>query len=347
MKTLSYKSAGVDIDAKSGTIPKIIELTRKTFSKNVLGDIGLFGGLYSIKDTILGMEEPVLVSSTDGVGTKLKIAFLMNKHDTVGIDIVSHCVNDILVHGAKPLFFMDYLAIGKLEQDIVIKILEGLTEGCRNSNCALIGGETAEMPGFYPNGEYDLAGFISGIVDKVKIIKGQQIRAGDILLGLASSGLHTNGFSLARKILFEIDGYKVSDRLECLGKTIGEELLTPHKSYAKVILPILDTKPVISGMIHITGGGFYDNISRILPADLSALIDKQSWAIPPIFQLLQKDGNISEEEMYRVFNMGIGMILVVSPNNADYVKNELINHGEAVFEIGKIISGKQQVLIIK
>lgn len=348
MRPETYKSAGVDIHAKSSTLAKLKSLTRSTFSKDVLSDIGLFGGFFSIKDISSQFKHPVLVSSADGVGTKLKIAFLMNQHDTVGRDIVSHCVNDILVQGARPLFFMDYIATGKLKPKVVLDIVKGLARGCRDAGCSLIGGETAEMPGFYSDGEYDLAGFIVGIVDKSKIIDGKMIKAGDVVLGLVSSGLHTNGYSLARKILIDIYKYKVTDYIESLGTTVGKELLKTHRCYSKSILPIVyHNRHLIKGMAHITGGGFFDNIPRILPQNVSVKINKNSFPILPIFQLLQKDGNIPDEEMYHVFNMGIGMVLIVAKEHADTIIKQLKQKKEKVYCIGEVIKGNRKVHIHK
>ena len=345
MEPITYKSAGVDIAAKSSTLKALKALTRSTFTPRVLSDIGLFGGLYSIKELAAEMEHPVLVSSVDGVGTKLKLAFLTGKHDTVGIDIVSHCVDDILVQGARPLFFMDYIATGKLDPKVIEEIAIGLAAGCRQAGCSLIGGETAEMPGFYPDGEYDLAGFIVGVVDKNKIIDGKSIRPGDIVLGLASSGLHTNGYSLARKILFDVDGYKVTDTIEALGTTVSEALLTPHRCYAPPVFKVLEQGLEIKGMAHLTGGGFYDNIPRILPDNVDVQIQNGSWPVLPIFQLLQKDGNVPFEEMHHVFNMGIGLVLVVSPDKADVIKTVLESSGEKVYQIGKITEGQKKVTV--
>ena len=347
---LTYKSAGVDIEAKTATLKGIKQLTRSTFSPQVLSDIGLFGGLYSAKEFSDTMQHPVLVSSVDGVGTKLKIAFMSNKHDTVGIDIVSHCVDDILVQGARPLFFMDYVATGKLDPKVIEEIVTGLAAGCRNAGCSLIGGETAEMPGFYPDGEYDLAGFIVGVVDKNKIIDGKSIQSGDVVLGIASSGLHTNGYSLARKILFDVDGYKVDQRIESLGQTVGEELLTPHRCYAKSVFHVIDSapaaeSPIIKGMAHLTGGGFYDNIPRVLPENVNVKIQDGSWPVLPIFQLLQKDGNVPYEEMHHVFNMGIGLVVITAEENAEQVQQLLIDAGEKCYQIGKVVPGKKKVFI--
>ncbi len=345
MEPITYKSAGVDIAAKSSTISRLKDYTRSTFNPEVLCDIGLFGGLYSAKGLADKMNHPVLVSSVDGVGTKLKIAFMLDKHNTVGIDIVSHCVDDILVQGARPLFFMDYIATGKLEPRVIEGLVEGLAAGCREAGCALIGGETAEMPGFYPVGEYDLAGFIVGAVDKDKLIDGKSIKPGDVVLGLASSGLHTNGYSLARKILLEVDGYKVTDPVEALGRTVGEELLETHRCYARSVFQVLDKGMEIKGMAHLTGGGFYDNIPRILPDNIDVKIKSGAWPVLPIFQLLQKDGNVPFEEMHHVFNMGIGLVVIVAPDQAEAVKAELETAGEKVYTIGNTVEGSQKAFV--
>ncbi|MDI6782874.1 MAG: phosphoribosylformylglycinamidine cyclo-ligase [bacterium] len=361
--TLTYKDAGVDTAAKNLLLSKIKKYARATFTPGVVSDLGLFGGLFSINKTAVSdgsrYQDPILVSSVDGVGTKLKLAFLMNKHGTVGIDIVSHCVNDILVQGATPLFFMDYIATGKLEPEILESVIRGIADGCKQAGCALIGGETAEMPGFYPPGEYDLAGFIVGVVDRAQIIDGKTIKPGDKVIGLDSSGLHTNGYSLARKIIFEIAQYKHTDYIESLGTTIGEALLTPHKCYAKSILSILYPKKLQSGkkskicnlkstikaMAHITGGGFYDNIPRILPDNVSVTIDKSSWQIPSIFWLLQNDGELPDREMFWTFNMGIGLVLIVSESDVDYITLELSKLGETPHIIGEVIKGHKEVII--
>ena len=341
-KKINYKTSGVDIDRADLAKKRIKNLVRTTFSKNVLTDIGSFGGFYALikKD----YHDPVLVSSADGVGTKLKIAFQMNKHNTVGEDLVNHCVNDILVHNAKPLFFLDYIATGKLFPVVIEEIVKGLVRGCKKNNCSLIGGETAEMPDFYKPDEYDLAGFIVGIVERKKIIDGSKIVPGDLILGLGSNGLHTNGYSLARKVIFEIGKYKVTDGVKELRNTIGKELLKVHRSYARPIFKVLE-KYQIKGMAHITGGGIPGNLIRILPEGCQARIDASSWRILPIFNFIQRLGNIEKIEMFRVFNMGIGLILVVSKNNIEKIKKELQRSGEKVFEIGKVVSGKREVTL--
>jgi phosphoribosylformylglycinamidine cyclo-ligase len=342
-KEIDYKTSGVDIDRADLAKKRIKNLVRATFSKNVLADIGSFGGFYAL--TKKDYKDPVLVSSADGVGTKLKIAFQMNKHDTVGEDLVNHCVNDILVHGARPLFFLDYIATGKLYPTVIEQIVKGLVRGCSKNNCSLIGGETAEMPDFYEPEEYDLAGFIVGIVEKKKIIDGSKISPGDLLLGLGSNGLHTNGYSLARKVLFGVKKYKVRDHVKGLRDELGKELLKTHRSYAWPILKILE-KHQIKGMAHITGGGIPGNLIRILPEGCQARVNVSSWKIPRIFDFIQKAGNIESEEMFRVFNMGIGLILVVSKKNAEKVKSDLQRYEEKVFRIGEIVSGKREVKLL-
>ena len=311
----AYTQAGVNIKAAAKAKKLIGKLAQATLCPEVLSGVGFFGGLFEVK----GYNQPVLVSSVDGVGTKLKIASALGRHDTIGIDIVNHCVNDILTCGAEPLFFLDYIAIGKLVTEKVAAIARGLAWACREVGCALIGGETAEMPGLYTGEDYDLAGFIVGVVEKTKIIQGKTIVAGDSLIGLPSSGLHTNGYSLARKIFGEIkkalDVYYPE-----LGRTLGEELLEPHRCYYKELKPLL---PVIKGMAHITGGGLIDNVPRILPQSVAARFDSQSWTVPPIFKLIQGRGNVDLGEMYRVFNMGIGMVVICSPDNVDKLTQAL------------------------
>src|SRR5882724_36287 len=338
---IAYSDAGVDIDAATRTTDKIKELARRTFNERTLSEIGSFGGMYD--GSFPEVRQPVLVASADGVGTKLKIAFLAGIHNTVGRDLVNHCVNDILVQGARPLFFLDYIATGKLSPETVAGIVEGIANGCRENGCVLLGGETAEMPGFYAEGEYDIAGFIVGVVDKDKIIDGKQIGAGDILLALPSVGLHTNGYSLARKLFFEVAGYEVNTRLEELNMTVGDALLQPHVSYLKSLDGLLDSG-MIKGLAHITGGGLTDNIPRILPRGTAVEIKKASWPILSVFRLMQKIGNVSEAEMFRTFNMGLGMVIVTSQSAADRVKSYLKQHNEQVYEIGRVIEGQQNVL---
>ncbi|CUS78419.1 phosphoribosylformylglycinamidine cyclo-ligase [Candidatus Kryptonium thompsonii] len=329
MKT--YKDAGVDIDLAEKLVQKIKQLARKTFNERVLADIGLFGAFYDVK--FEEYKHPVLVSSVDGVGTKLKIAFLVNKHDTIGQDLVNHCVNDILVCGAKPLFFLDYFATGKLNIDVAEQVIYGLAKACEENNCTLIGGETAEMPGFYQEGEYDLAGTIVGIVEKEKIIKGDKVKDGDILIALPSTGLHTNGYSLARMILLE--KFKIDEFIPELNTTLAEELLKIHRSYLKPILKLLD-KFEIHAMAHITGGGIIGNTKRVVPETLKIKIYWDSWERPAIFNLIQKLGNVPEEDMRRTFNLGIGLILIVDKNDADKIINELKLLNENPFIIGEI-----------
>ncbi|MDQ1266248.1 MAG: phosphoribosylformylglycinamidine cyclo-ligase [Bacteroidota bacterium] len=321
MSENTYKAAGVDIEAGDETVRRIKKHVKQTFNKSVLSDIGLFGGFF--EPDFSGYEKPVLVASTDGVGTKLKIAFLTGKHDTVGQCLVNHCVNDILCCGAKPLFFLDYFAVGKLEPDIAEQVIKGFSIACRENGCALIGGETAEMPSFYQPGEYDISGTIVGIVDKSKIVDGKNINAGDVLIGLPSNGLHTNGYSLARAVLLK--NYKVDKYFDEMGKTLGEVLLDVHKSYLNIVYPALE-KNLIKGISHITGGGIIGNTSRIIPKGLELKIDWGSWALPPIFRMIQSEGKISDDEMRHVFNLGIGMILVSSKENAEKLLESLKNH---------------------
>lgn len=333
---LTYADAGVDIEAGNRAVSLIRQAVKSTFRPEVLTDIGGFGGLFSLNTS--RCRQPVLVSGTDGVGTKLKVAMLMNKHDTIGIDAVAMCANDILTQGAEPLFFLDYLAVGKLVPEKVASIVSGVAEGCRLAGCALIGGETAEMPGLYGEEEYDLAGFIVGIVDKNNIIDGKTIQPGDILIGLPSSGLHSNGYSLARKALFERAGYTVDTYLEELGRTVGEELLEPTRIYVQTILPLLKQFK-IKGLAHITGGGIIDNIPRMLPDGLGAEIQKNSWNIHPIFELIKEIAAAGDTEMLRTFNMGIGMVTAVSPLDADGIIKWLAEKGEKAFCIGRVIQG--------
>jgi phosphoribosylformylglycinamidine cyclo-ligase len=339
---LDYKSAGVDIDAGNETVRRIKKLAQATFTPGVLSDIGSFGGLFKL-DTG-AFNEPVLVSSADGVGTKLKVAFMANRHRTIGADLVNHCVNDILVQGATPLFFLDYLATGKLSPDVAEQIVEGLANACRDNGCALLGGETAEMPGFYADGEYDVAGFIVGAVDRSRLIDGRSIAAGDVLLGLPSSGLHTNGYSLARKIAFDELKLKVDSHLPELGETVGEAFLRTHRSYLPVIKPLLG-RGMIKGMAHITGGGITENLPRVLPSGTAARVNRTAWRVPPIFRWLGEAGRVPEYDLRRALNMGIGMILVVAVGDVDAVRKDLLDAGEAnAVVIGDIVSGAQEVI---
>jgi phosphoribosylformylglycinamidine cyclo-ligase len=337
---MTYAEAGVDIDAGAEAKRRIKDMVGNTFTPSVLTDIGSFGALYRLaKDR---WQDPLLVSSCDGVGTKLKLAFMTGIHDTVGYDLVSHCVSDIMVQGAKPLFFLDYIACGHLDPGTVEQIVAGLVRGCRETGCALIGGETAEMPDFYSKGEYDLAGFIVGVVERSKLLDGTGIRPGDRLLGLPSLGLHTNGYSLARRLFFERLEMGVHDSVTELNATVGELLLAPHRSYFALVEPLLDAS-LVRGMAHITGGGITDNLPRILPDGTAARVQKGSWPILPLFQFIQEKGGVSEDEMFRTFNMGIGMILVVSEEDAPRVTEQLQSRGEECFDIGCIIQGDNGV----
>lgn len=344
MNEFSYRDAGVDIDAANQAKDRIKRLARATFTPNVMTEIGSFGGMF--RADFSQMKEPVLVSSADGVGTKLRVAFMTGTHNTVGYDLVCHCVNDILVQGARPLFFLDYIAAGKLVPDTVASVIEGLARGCKEAGCALIGGETAEMPGFYADGEYDVAGFIVGAVDRPNIIDGTRITPGDVLIGLPSVGLHTNGYSLARKLFFEVAGYSVNTPVDELGCTASEELLKPHRTYLAAIEGLLETG-VIKGLAHITGGGLLENIPRILPVGTAAAINAGSWPVLPVFNLLAKIGRLPDSEMYRTFNMGIGMIVVASGDEAGVVRAHLDAKGDAYYEIGRIIEGDRSVSVAK
>ena len=338
---MDYKSSGVDIDAGNETVRRIKTLAKSTFTPSVLSEIGSFGGLFKL-DTA-AWKEPVLVSSADGVGTKLKVAFMACEHRTIGADLVNHCVNDILVQGAVPLFFLDYLATGRLQPDVAEHIVEGIARGCRDNGCALLGGETAEMPGFYHDGEYDVAGFIVGAVDRANLIDGRAIAPGDALIGLPSSGLHTNGYSLARKIAFDELKLAVDSHVPDLGETVGQALLRPHRSYLPVIRPLLG-RGLIKGMAHITGGGITDNLPRVLPAGTAARVVRTSWRVPAIFRWLGESGRVPEYDLRRALNMGIGLILVVAAKDVDAVRKDLLNAGEAnSVTIGEIVKGDQDV----
>jgi phosphoribosylformylglycinamidine cyclo-ligase len=342
---LTYRDAGVDIDAANEAVHRMREHVRSTFTPQVLTDIGSFGGMFALSG-IEGYSEPVLVSSIDGVGTKVKIAAQLGSHSSIGQDLVNHCVNDILVQGARPLFFLDYFGTGRLVPVVAEEIIRGLSEACKAVGCALIGGETAEMPGLYPEGEYDLVGCIVGIVDRNRIIDGTKVAPGDTVIGLASNGLHTNGFSLARKALLEgPEPFSLYQHIPCLGRTLGEELLAIHRCYAPAILPLL-TSFDIHAMAHITGGGFYENIPRVVPPHCSITIDRRSWKVPPIFTLIQEKGGVPEPEMYRTFNMGIGMVLIVPPDQAPLIVNYLNEAGEVASIIGDIRQGVHEVIII-
>ncbi len=328
---MKYSDAGVDIDRGDEVVRRIKKHVRTTFNANVLTDIGSFGGLYALT----GYKNPVLVAGTDGVGTKLKIAFLTDKHDTVGIDLVAMSVNDVLVQGARPLFFLDYVASGRLKPEVIETIVAGIAEGCRQSECALLGGETAEMPGFYAENEYDLAGFAVGACEREKVITGEKTKAGDVVIGIASTGVHSNGYSLARKALID---EKNPDN------AVLQTLLTPTKIYVKSVLAVLD-KIDVHAMVHITGGGFYDNIPRVLNPDQDVYIQKGTWEVLPVFQEIMKKGPVEEREMFRTFNMGIGFMIIVDPADADTVISILHNYGEAASLIGNVRKGTQKVVI--
>lgn len=331
----TYKKAGVDIAAGNEAVRLMGAAVRSTFRPEVLSDIGGFGGLFALD--VHKYREPVLVSGADGVGTKLKVAFMANKHDTVGQDAVAMCVNDILVQGAEPLFFLDYLAVGRLDPAKVAEVVDGVAAGCRLAGCALLGGETAEMPGFYKDGEYDLAGFAVGVVERQKIVNGSGTQAGDLVIGLPATGLHSNGFSLAREIFFESVGWSLGRYIPEFGKTLGEELLTPTKIYVKAVLELLAKTPV-RGMAHITGGGLLENVPRCLPPGLGVSLKRQAWTIPHVFTLLQRLGSVSEEEMFRTFNMGIGFVLIVAKEDADKALTVLKGQGEDPLLLGEVVS---------
>ena len=338
---VTYADAGVDIDRANRTKKRIKYLAHKTFTRSVLSEIGGFGGLFAVDKQ--KWVDPVLVSSVDGVGTKLRIAFEMDVHHTIGADLVNHCVNDIAVQGATPLFFMDYLATGKLEPEIAEKVIEGLAEACKHNGCALIGGETAEMPGFYADGEYDLAGFIVGAVERERIVTGKTVEVGDVILGLASNGLHTNGYSLARKLLFEVGKYTLDSYVNELKGKVGNELLRTHKSYWPAIKRLVDGE-CVSAMAHITGGGITENLPRVLPRGVAAVIEMGSWQVPPIFEHLQQLGNVPQEEMLRTFNMGLGMLLVVPSKKFKKAQTVLERAGEKAFTVGRIVKGDRKVM---
>ena len=339
--TITYADAGVDIDRANRTKKRIKYLAHKTFTRNVLSEIGGFGALFAIDKT--KYLDPVLVSSVDGVGTKLKIAFEMGLHHTIGADLVNHCVNDIAVQGAAPLFFMDYLATGKLEPEVAEKIIEGLADACKHNGCALIGGETAEMPGFYPDGEYDLAGFIVGVVERERIITGKTVEVGDVILGLASNGLHTNGYSLARKLFFEIAGYTPDTYVNEIKGKVGNELMQTHRSYWPAIKKLVAAESV-SAMAHITGGGITGNLPRVLPRGTAAVVEIGSWPSLPIFEHLQKLGNVPQDEMLRTFNMGLGMLLVVPSKKFKKAQSVLERVGEKAYTVGRIVKGDRKVM---
>lgn len=329
--SISYKDTGVDITGGNEAKERIKKIVRRTFDGNVLSDIGLFGGLYAAPK---GYRQPVLVSSTDGVGTKLRVAFMLNRHDTVGQDLVHHCVNDILACGARPMFFLDYLGLGKLEDGIVEALVSGLAKACKENRCALIGGETAQMPGFYADGEYDMAGTIVGIVERKNLIDGSTIRKGDVMIGLPSNGLHTNGYSLARKVLLE--KYSLNDVVPELGHSLGDELIRVHKSYLKPVAAVLE-KTNVKGISHITGGGMIENTQRILPRGCRMKIDWSSWEMPAVFELIHQIGQVSYDEMIRTFNLGVGMILIVDKRSVDTTLRILKKKREPGFVLGEIV----------
>jgi phosphoribosylformylglycinamidine cyclo-ligase len=336
----SYRDSGVDIDAQDEALREVRRIARDTYTPGVLSDIGSFGGLF--RGTFEGIDAPILVSSTDGVGTKLRVAQAMKIHDTVGYDLVSHCVNDILVQGARPLFFLDYYATGKLRPPVMTDVVRGMARACKENGCALIGGETAEMPGFYSDDDYDVAGFILGVVDSAKLIDGKAVREGDVLIGLPSVGLHTNGYSLARKVLFDQLGYDHQSIVPGIGK-IGEALLAPHISYLKPLLPLVEER-ALHALAHITGGGLTDNVPRVLPETLDARIKLGSWPVLPLFRFIFEKGNVDRDEMLRVFNMGIGMVLMVAPDAVERVAKHCTQIGQAYYFIGNVVKGSGRVV---
>jgi phosphoribosylformylglycinamidine cyclo-ligase len=333
VSTIDYRQSGVDIDAGNEAVRRIKALARATYTPGVVSGVGSFGGLFALDGAV---ADPVLVASADGVGTKLKVAFMAGIHDTIGVDLVNHCVNDILVQGARPLFFLDYLATGRLSPDVAEQIVRGMARACEENGCALLGGETAEMPGFYKDGEYDVAGFIVGLVSRAKIVNGSGVVAGDRLIALPSSGLHTNGYSLARRIVFETLGLGVDSYVDELGETAGAALLRPHRSYLKLITPLLDAG-IIKGMAHITGGGITENLPRTLPEGRSFTLDRASWTVPPLFTWLQRAGGIDDAEMLRAFNMGVGLILVCDSRGADAALSSLHAAGEPAWHLGAVV----------
>jgi len=343
LKNSRYASAGVDIDAKAQALAQARAAIRSTFTPAVLGDVGGFGGLF--RPDFSGFREPVLVASTDGVGTKLKVAIETGRHDTCGADLVNHCVNDILVQGARPLFFLDYVAAGKLDSAVLAAVIAGVARGCRENGTALLGGETAEMPGFYAPGEYDLAGTIVGVVERARILDGSRVRPGDVAIGLPSAGLHTNGYSLARKVLFEELGRKPGEKLKELeGLSIADALLAPHLSYLGALEPLL-AEDLVAAMAHITGGGFYDNIPRVLPDNVDIVIRSGAWPVPPIFEVLEREGRVSFEEMHKVFNMGIGMVVLVAAAQVPRVADLWTRAGQRFYLIGNVKPGSRRVLV--
>ena len=334
---LTYEQSGVNINAGSESVERIKKYVQKTFDKHVLTGIGSFGSLYDLAEITRLYKHPVLVQSTDSVGTKVMIAAMMRRYDTIGRDLVAHCSNDILAMGAKPLTLLDYIATSAVSPDLIEDIVKGVAEGCREAGISLVGGETAELPGVYQKDEFDLAGAVAGVVEKDKIITGKTIKPGDVVLGFASSGLHTNGYSLARKLLFELGGYTVDSRIPELEKTVGETLLRPHINYIKPVHALLEAGVAIKGIAHITGGGFIDNIPRILPDGTAVEIKKGSWPVPPIFTVMQRLGSLEEKELYRTFNMGVGMVVVVSVEDREIIKETLQERSQLVYEIGQVV----------
>ena len=333
---LSYRDAGVDLDVAERAKEGLKALVASTRDENTLSELGAFGGLYAVPGDL---DAPVLVSSADGVGTKLKVAFAADRHDTVGECLVNHCVNDILVQGARPIFFLDYLATGDMDEHVVQEIVRGVATGCKENRCALLGGETAEMPGFYPAGEYDLAGFVVGVVERERVLDGSRIREGDVLVGLASTGLHTNGYTLARKIVFDVLGLGPDDELPGTGRSVADELLAVHRSYLDVLRGPLEAG-VVHGLAHVTGGGIPGNLPRVLPSGLGAVVDRGSWTVPAVFRALQDAGKVATEEMDRVFNMGVGMIVVVDEQGAEVVKAAAAAHDVEAWTVGSIAAGE-------
>jgi phosphoribosylformylglycinamidine cyclo-ligase len=344
LKQSRYSEAGVDIDAKANALERSRAAIRSTFNAQVLGDVGGFGGLFA--PDLSRYREPVLVASTDGVGTKLKVAIAAGRHDTCGADLVNHCVNDILVQGARPLFFLDYIATGKVDPAVLEQVIGGIARGCRENGTALIGGETAEMPGFYAEGEYDVAGTIVGVVEKARILDGSRITAGDVALGLPSAGLHTNGYSLARKVFFEELGKRPEDTVEGLDRSIADSLLAPHLSYRSALEPLLE-RDLVHGLAHITGGGFYDNIPRVLPEGLDVVLKAGAWPVLPVFEVIERQGRVSFEEMHRVFNMGIGMVVFVAPFDLARVGETWNSAGQRWYAIGNVKGGGARRVVVE
>jgi len=341
---MDYRQAGVDIEAGNETMRRIRLLARGTFTANVLSDIGSFGGLFRLdRDRF---PDPVLVSSTDGVGTKLKVAFMTGRHDTIGADLVNHCINDIVAQGAEPLFFLDYLATGRLSPAVAEQIIGGVARACRENGCALIGGETAEMPGFYADDEYDIAGFVVGAVDRTRIVDGRTIAPGDVLIGLPSAGLHTNGYSLARRVFFDVSGLEPDAFVRELGASAGDALLAPHRCYLSLVRPLL-ARDCVKGLAHITGGGITENLPRVLPSGCAAEVDLHAWTVPPIFRFIQERGAVARDEMYRTFNMGIGLIVVCTARDAERVMSTVARAGEAnAVRLGFVVPGDRSVRYI-